>query len=210
MEKGISLAVTVLFLAMILGVGLLFYYKDRFHFSGHGGFILIDDMTEDESAWFGYHNKAIYQLQRDVFLIRVDWGLDPERLALTPDSSLNQVMGLYIAPTTIEAYEKDPESSKIRTFRGQRYYIDVAGIVRAGTKIRCDRLLLNTAYNWWFGKQTDYTVYATILNGAFAGNLVDIDDISTFCDVTRTGCNSRDARGRIRRTPDERILKNVS
>ena len=90
-----------------------------------------------------------------------------------------------------------------------RYKVDVIGIVRAGTKIRCDQLLRHSAYTVWYKKQIDYTVYGTILDGRFAGTLADIDDISTFCNVTQQACDPRDAQGKIRRFPDGRILIKV-
>ena len=105
-------------------------------------------------------------------------------------------------------YRSGTESSCLIN-QGLRYEVDVVGIVRAGTRILCDRLLRHNAYTVWYKKQIDYTVYGTILDGLFAGTLADIDDVSTFCNITSPECDPRDALGRIRRSPDERILRKV-
>lgn len=198
---------------LLSGMGLCIWisslFFDKFHILWPGGINLINDVTRDASAWFSYKHRDIYEIHRDIFLIRVETGLDLKRFALTPDSALRQVAGLYIAPRSINGYEKDPEGSKVRTYRGRRYEVDVVGIVRAGTMVQCDQLLRHTAYTLWYKKQIDYTVYGTILNGQFAGTLVDIDDISTFCNITLPDCDPRDAQGRIRRSPDERILRKI-
>ncbi len=180
-----------------------FVYFDKIRVFSFGGIDLIKDVSELRDHWHGYEYKLKYILLRDVFLIRVDSGLDPERLALTPEGTYKQVAGLYIAPQTIEAYESDSKKATFVDYGDYQVQLDVVGVVRSGTILRCSKLYLHRNLSWFYGYQADFTMYADIVNGRYANKIVDIADISTIC-------GPKDKNGRIRRTPDYGIVQRVS
>lgn len=145
----------------------------------------------ESKLWGQYVFKGEYELLRDVFLIRPDNDIyiykDPqrkviekssERLALTPENSYCQNAGLYSAPNTIKEYELDPEESVKKDYKSFISVIDVVGIVRKGTKIRCIRLDKDYQLSLWFGAGTYLSYYAQIMDGPYLGSEVDIQDLS--------------------------------
>ena len=116
-------------------------------------FSLKTDVSEETKLWGEFIPNGNYELVRDVFLVRPDNHIfdykdgrskvienSSDRLALTPEGSLCQNAGFYSAPNTILEYENDPEESVKKDYDLFISFIDVVGVVRKGTKIRCSRL----------------------------------------------------------------------
>ena len=199
MKKIVYVIVIILCLTSLSS----FLYFDKISVFPFGGIDFVKDVSEVNDYWHGYEYQGEYILLQDVFLIQVDSGLDPERLALTPEGAYRQTAGLHIAPETIEAYEKNPVLSKVIYYGDYQVQVDVVGVVRSGTKFRCSKLYFHRNFTWFYGYQTDFAMYAIIVDGQYSNEVVDIADISTIC-------GPKDNNGRIRRTPDSRIVQIAS
>lgn len=142
------------------------------------------DITDNKKAWYPYEIGKEYLLREDVFLMKVDSGMEPERLALVPVSDSHRGSGFYSSPKSVEEYEENPIKASRRYFPDGDYYeIDVVGIVRAGTIFSPSRIMQNAGLDLWFGNHTFNTKYGRIKSGPFTGKEVDILDISWFNKV---------------------------
>lgn len=136
-------------------------------------------ITKDSPLWGGYGSAEKYQLIRDAFIMVVDDGLEPQRLALCPEGEFQKHARFYSVPTTIETYEKDPEKAVVIKLKGGgSYKVNVAGIVRAGTNIKCSRLRQHQGLNWFYSSHNQITIYAKFLDGEHRGKEVDLQDVS--------------------------------
>ncbi|NTW33520.1 MAG: hypothetical protein HGB12_13015 [Bacteroidetes bacterium] len=134
------------------------------------------DITDNKKAWFPYEISKEYVLKEDVFLMKVDSGLEPQRFALVPVSDKNRGSGFNSSPKRIESYENDQnKSSQIQIDKG---HVSIVGIVTAGTSFLPNRMIQNAGWNLWFGNHTSETLYGKITSGPFSGKEVDIQDIS--------------------------------
>jgi len=144
--------------------------------------------------WGGFEYQKDYELIADIFLIKVSSALEPKRLALSPEGKLFQEAGLYETPKTIENYKKDT----------QGVATNVVGIVNTGTRIRSKLLHQNKGFTLWFGFHNGLTRYAKIIDGPYAGNIVEIEDIGRFC---RDKCDRQ--HDPILKEPDPRLLREI-
>jgi hypothetical protein len=157
-------------------------------------------ITKESPLWGGYGSKEKYQIVRDAFIMVVDDGLEPKRLALCPEGEFKKHARFYSVPTTIEDYEKDPENAVvIKLEGGGSYKVIVAGIVRAGTTIQCTRLRQHRGLNWFYGSHNQITIYAKFLNGEHQGKEVDLQDVS----------DSYEKKGVWLDKPNSQLLKKI-
>lgn len=136
------------------------------------------DVSKRQEAWGLFHAGSTYSLIQDVFLIRVDSGLEPSRLALVPPSTADRGSGFYSSPQSVAEYEKDPVASTHIAYEYFTNIIEVVGIIRQGTQFTPRSVKRNSGWNLWFGSHTDDTIYGEILTGAFKGTVVDLGDVS--------------------------------
>lgn len=138
---------------------------------------LRHDVSYDENAWSPYAPTNVYATREAVFLIMVDSGLEPKRLALVPPSESNRGSGYYSSPTSIEDYYKDPhEACKMNL--SEEFRINVIGVVEPGTKFVPFKIKRNSGWNIWFGNHTHDIRYGKITSGKYDGSIVDIEDVS--------------------------------
>ena len=174
-------------------------------------FCIPIEIHENSRLWGEFIPKGEYELMRDVFLIRPYNKIyiykdargkvikrSSDLLALTPENSFYQNAG-YSAPNTIQEYEQNPEESVKKDYEYFISVIDVVGIVRKGTKIRCSLLEKDYCYSLWFGPQGILSYYAQIIDGPYSGSEVDVNDLG----VTIYPIKSSDIISR----PDPRLLK---
>jgi hypothetical protein len=147
-----------------------------------GGIHYTSDVSGNEGLWGGYQYQKNYKLLRDVFLKRSSQGMAPwGRLVLVPEASLKGHPGRHeSSPESIAVYEANPQAAVVRDLGDFKYKIDVVGIVRRGTRLRTIRLDKHKGFSWFFGYVEDLTPYAEILDGEYAGKVVDITDISIY------------------------------
>ncbi|MCP4354174.1 MAG: hypothetical protein GY793_00815 [Proteobacteria bacterium] len=136
------------------------------------------DITDNRKAWYPYEVGRKYILREDVFLMKVDGGMEPKRLALVPVSSNNRGSGFHSSPNSIEEYERDPVEASKKHHEYGYYEVIVKGIARKGTTFTPSRIMRNAGWNLWFGNHTNNTLYGEITSGPFQGVEVDIEDIS--------------------------------
>ena len=155
-------------------------------------------ITKESPLWGGYGSGKKYILVHDAFIMVVNDGLEPQRLAVCPEGDFNKRGRYFSVPSTIESYEKNPEKAvMIDLPGGGSYKVIVDGIVRAGTILQCSRLRQNRGINWWSGSHNQITVYAKVLNGDQKGKEVDLEDVSV----------SFKKEGIWLQKPDSRLIK---
>ncbi|MEJ2650019.1 MAG: hypothetical protein P8016_16615 [Sedimentisphaerales bacterium] len=138
---------------------------------------LRHDVSNDEKAWFPYSTKNVYVTREAIFLIKVDSGLEPERLALVPPSDSKRGSGFYSSPKSIQDYNENPNEA-CRSNLGEEFRINVIGIVEIGTEFIPVKVKRNSGWNIWFGNHTYDTRYGKIVSGQYKGTIVDIEDVS--------------------------------
>jgi len=122
-----------------------------------------------------------------------------KRLALTPENDFYQKAGLYMAPPMIESYEKNPQESIKYDYGSFVSVVDVVGIVRKGTLIKCCRIEKQSGYSWWYGSISGVSYRASISNGPYSGKEVNIEDLSATT-------KSKEDDDLLLRKPDSRLL----
>ena len=146
---------------------------------------LRHDITDDEKGWFPYSMRNVYITREPLFLIKVDSGLEPERLALVPPSDHNRGSGLYSSPKSIELYKENPKEA-CRNDLGEEFRMKVIDILESGTEFVPLKIKRNSGWDVWFGNHTCDTRYGRIKSGKFTGSVVDIEDISWFMESGST------------------------
>ncbi|NTW33518.1 MAG: hypothetical protein HGB12_13005 [Bacteroidetes bacterium] len=104
------------------------------------------DITDNKKTWFPYEVSKEYVLKEDVFLIKVDSGLEPQRFALVPVSDNNRGSGFYLSPKSFESYEKDQNSTSQNQI--DKGYVSTVGIVTAGTSFLPYRIIVAEPVSW--------------------------------------------------------------
>lgn len=149
--------------------------------------------------WGGYEAGKIYILKRDVFVMKIDAndGLAGSRLALVPEREF-QLGRHYSAPTSVEAYRRDPVGAHTYRDPVMEYAFQltntsicvldkVYGIAAAGVRLRPTRIERNCGLNTWFGCHDVLTPFAKILDGPIEGHEVDITDVSDYYQINESG-----------------------
>lgn len=134
------------------------------------------DVSDKTRLWGVYDPQKTYVLVRDVFLIRTDLGL-----ILIPESSYRRSLGRHnLAPFSIQEYEKDPKGAALYRAPDMTIPLDVIGIIRAGTRMKCIQLKETAGFSAMFGFGRFLTPYAKIIDGPHSNTIVDITDISIY------------------------------
>ncbi|AQT67130.1 hypothetical protein STSP2_00271 [Anaerohalosphaera lusitana] len=126
------------------------------------------DISGKQAFWGGYSEGQTYVLLHDIFLkrdppetynskIRMYAGVPPRELTYC-------VRGLiYSSPDSIEQYRDAPEE-----------WPQIKGIIKAGTKLECTKIIGWGTLMW----PMSHTIYATVKDGDYTGKLIDIKDLS--------------------------------
>lgn len=143
------------------------------------------DVSNRQDLWGGYTKGQRYILLHDVFLRKEDLGFKYRIYAGVPLQELvrGNCFLLYCAPETIEAYAESPDRWPL-----------IIGIIKSGTEIECTKVLGWGTLMW----PMSHAVYATIIDGPYAGKLIDISDLS---------CTRDDCKGNYVSYPNPRLLK---
>ena len=105
------------------------------------------DISDSDKAWLPYKTNEFYELREDVFLMKVDSGLEPERLALVPPSDSRRGSGFYSSPKSIQLYYENPEQTSQKSIGDSYYKIDVVGVVSSGTEFIPHKIMRNAGWN---------------------------------------------------------------
>ena len=146
------------------------------------GRISQEDATDNPELWGGYAHQIVYRLKRDVFLLKLDDDWKGRRYALSPEGRFKHPDRFYSVPESIEQYQRTQRKlSQDEIVTGRAYQIPttVIGVVKAGTHIRCTKLLRYYQWTWFFGEARGTMVFAEIMDGRYVGTVVDILDLST-------------------------------
>lgn len=125
----------------------------------------IEDVSNEKRLWNDYQHHGIYKLTVDVFWrIREDVPTPNKSVLVPPKEETRGIYNLlYSAPQSISDYQKNQDK-----------WSDVRGIVGAGTRIQCTRLLKYIP----LGYESSLYVYAQILDGPYSGKEAEISDLS--------------------------------
>ena len=125
------------------------------------------DQRVDEKAelWGEYRPQAVYELQRDVFLMEVYERTNG--MALLPGMEWPVPPGTLRGPTGVPEYNADPGHWRL-----------VTGIVPAGTRLRAE--VLRGKGNLRDQEATVHYVKGRLLDSEFRGQLVDLQALSRY------------------------------
>jgi len=145
------------------------------------------NVSRKEQSWGGFKRGQVYETRMDVFLERRQfWGKGP---VLAPPNRFPDPLGKmeFEAPPSAGAYHESPERWPM-----------VIGIIKAGTRLRCTEI---HKYDTLFQAGVLYP-RAEILDGAYAGKMVNIFDL----------CKSgkRDRKTLTPLSPDTRLLREAA
>lgn len=139
------------------------------------------DASNSTELWGGYAAQAIYRVKEDIFLVKLDDDWEGHRYALSPEGRFRHPNRFYSVPISVEQYkQKRGQISREETISGAAYQVPttVIGVVEAGARIRCIKLLKYYQWTWFFGEARWTMVFAEILDGQYAGTLTDVTDLS--------------------------------
>jgi len=123
------------------------------------------DISNRQELWGGYAKGEKYVLLYDIFLEEEEFPTKMRKYAGVPPRELTQgVYSLvYGPPDSIRVYLESPEQ-----------WPEIIGIIKAGTKIECTKIIGWGSFTWPMSRG----VYATILDGPFAGKSINTEDLS--------------------------------
>lgn len=132
------------------------------------------DVSQNKDLWGGYKYNGLYTLKVDAFLrIRKEIYTPNKNILVPPRVATKGIYNLhYSAPESVDSYKGNVKK-----------WPDVAGIVKAGTTIKCVKLI---KYNP-LGYGSSLYLEAEILYGPFAGQLAEITDLSLSKKDKKTG-----------------------
>lgn len=144
-------------------------------------------------AWGLYDPQRTYVLQKAVFVMKQATGLDGPRLALVPGEMDFPCARFYSSPTSVAAYRKDPAAAstiEMKSSNGKPWTYsvlkDVAGIMERGTHLVPARISHQRGFTIWFGVHNGSTLFGRVTDGQFAGQEVDLSDVSYFIGRSNT------------------------
>jgi len=128
-------------------------------------FTYVTDVSVQNELWGGYEKNGIYKLKYSMFLRTRENVPTPNKDVLVPPKqTVKGVCNLYYSsPKTIGDYEIN---------RGK--WKDVVGIVKAGTEIKCTKILKYHTV----GYGDSIYIFAVILSGKYSNIEVEISDLS--------------------------------
>lgn len=136
--------------------------------------------------WGGYSQGAVYELKRDVFLVKLEDKTEGTRYALTPEGSFDHPDRFYTAPRSIAEYKQNdgklPETDLV-TGRAYQVPTTTLGIMTGGTGLKCTSLVKYRQWTWFFGSTSWVTPYCEIVEGSHSGMVVDTTDLSVRATV---------------------------
>ena len=126
-----------------------------------------NDVSEQKKLWGGYSRDAIYKLKADMFIRnRKDIPTPAESVLVAPAKNTKGLCYLhYSVPSSLSDYRNNIDA-----------WPDIVGVVNAGTRIQCTKLIKYTP----LGFGSSLYIKAVILDGPFAGKEVEITDLSTI------------------------------
>ena len=133
------------------------------------------NVTTEHELWGGYSYGAKYELIRDCFMARVIDGPEGGRYAILPPGEVWSPSIIHSAPKTIMAWRESNSNE----------WPYIVGVVSNTTVIMCSRLRICEGWGWYVGAYNIATVYARIQDGEYAGEEVDITDLSVYGDIER-------------------------
>lgn len=131
-------------------------------------FVVTRDISHLRERWGGYRYLGLYTLNIDVFWSVDEEAIAPSKSVLVPPREATQGKCdlLYSAPFSISEYYEEIDK-----------WPDVQGIVAAGTRIQCIKLI-----NYIPVEIVDWSgiiyMHARILDGPYSGKEVEISDLS--------------------------------
>lgn len=132
-----------------------------------GGFWWTSDVTNAPEYWGTFQPSQTYALARDVFVKNGHGTGEP---TLVPEANYKGCHSKHnSAPPSVADYRVNGHEPAQQ---------GILGVVPAGTRLQIARLDHRRMWSWWFGYAETLTVYAMILDGSFAGRVVDLVDVS--------------------------------
>ena len=123
------------------------------------------DISNRQDLWGGYAKGEKYVLLHDIFLEEEEFPTKMRKYAASVPRNLTE--GNYFlhygGPGTIQEYLEEKEQ-----------WPQIIGIIKAGTQIKCTKVLGWGTLTW----PMSHDVYATILDGPYAGKSINITDLS--------------------------------
>jgi len=141
-----------------------------------------EDASNDVELWGGYASKAVYALKENVFVLKLDDDWKGERYALSPEGRFKHPTRFYSVPFSINKYkEKNDQMPPENVVTGRSYDVPTTtvGIAEKGTRIMCTKVIKYYVSTLFFGNARGTMIFGEILDGRYAGTLVDLSDLST-------------------------------
>lgn len=142
------------------------------------------EIAPGNPEWGGYVYDAAYDLQVDVFLADMKYNSHGPALAPGPELGSRKRDPMWGGPTAVAEYEANPEK-----------WPKMTGVVHSGTRLRTTRMRKEV---WSKNGPEPFVVYAEILDGPFAGEKVEITELSLHVE-----CGAWPLK------PDERLLTQI-
>lgn len=129
------------------------------------------DVSNRPQLWGGYSKGERYVLLHDIFLEEEEFPMKMRKYAAAVPKNLTggNYFLHYGGPDTIQEFLEKKEQ-----------WPEIIGIIKAGTQIECTKVLGWGTLTW----PMSHGVYATILDGPYAGKLIAITDLSYIDNPT--------------------------
>lgn len=134
-------------------------------------------IPDNSPLWGGYKLDQKYIIQRDIFLME-DNSLG---YFLIPERNFKRRLGRHkLAPNSTKEYKNNPHQASIIKLKSGPIKLNVVGVVTKGTTIKAIELVKRKGRSMFYGNFETLTVYGKILTGPYAGERVNIRDISIY------------------------------
>lgn len=147
-----------------------------------------EDASNNAELWGGYSAQAVYALKEHVFLLKLDDDWKGQRYALSPEGRFKHPSRFYSVPFfSIEKYKRERgQMSPQEIVSGRSYDVPttVIGIVEVGARIKCTKVIKYYVNTLFFGEAHGTMIFGEILDGKYAGTLVDLSDLSAGKKIT--------------------------
>lgn len=148
-----------------------------------------ENVPANSELWGGYTQGAVYELKQDVFFIKVEDDREGMHHALSPEGNFDHPNRFYTVPKSIERYKAGGRVPSDELVTGSAYQLPTTtiGVIKGGTRIRCVALTKYSQWTWFFGRANWTTVQGELLDGPYAGTIVDLTDLSIRRNVEVLG-----------------------